>query len=460
MTDPKQPEGGREDALQDKSTDEQAAPHVDTADTDVPAPAPSASDDAGESAQEAESPDALSEGVPPEGVDEGSDEVDREKEQRQKQEHEQAQAEAVAADDDTAEEPPGSLTSEPAADTTQEPAPVAQSAAVAQVKPRGRILATFAFLFALAAVAGVGYLYYLLVYLQPMQGVLDQSDELSQQYAGLEDSLSRQMQDLRTQSSAAIDDASKEQAERMEKTQDAVIKSLNEAINAAPPSQREWKLAEAEYLLRIANHRALMAQDSVGALTLLQAADQIMAELDDFALYQVRARLADEIIALRQVPRDDLQGIYLTIEALKSQLNDLPLPTPAFLQVASPEVVEQNVWQTLLEELKQFITIRNLDSDEALKPLLAPEEEAYLELNLRLALEQAQLATLKRQQEVYLQSLENVRKWFADYADMQDPRTEALLQSVDELLLVELARELPDISGSLNELLELRRSGA
>jgi uroporphyrin-3 C-methyltransferase len=120
---------------------------------------------------------------------------------------------------------------------------------------------------------------------------------------------------------------------------------------------------------------------------------------------------------------------------------------------------EQSVWQTLLDELKKFIRIRPLSGEEALQPLLAPEESRYLALNLHLAVEQAQLATLKRQQEVYEQSLLNVRRWLVEHSDVADQRTVALLSSVDELMLIELARPLPDMSPSLTELLSIRRSG-
>lgn len=325
-------------------------------------------------------------------------------------------------------------------------------------KPKGRVLATFAFLFSLAAIGAAGYLYYLLVYLQPLQDVEAQNSSLRLRYVELEAKVEDQITALQQASATALEEVSRETEERLAGNEDAVLKSLNNALVAAPPSQREWKLAEAEYLLRIANHRVLMEQDSVGALSLLQAVDQIIAELDDYSLYQIRARLADEIIALRQVPRHDLQGIYLRIEALKSQVDDLPLPKPAFLQQSEQEDAERPVWQTLLDELKKFIRVRSLASEEALKPLLSPEEEHYLELNLRLTLEQTQLAVLKRHQEVYLQSLQTVRRWFVDHTDAQDPRAQNLLQSVDELMLIELHQPLPDISGSLNELLGLRRS--
>ena len=364
-------------------------------------------------------------------------------------------SDAPALEGEAALEPepePEPLEPEPEPEQDTPPAPAA--------KPKGRVLAFFALLLSLAALGGAGYLYYELLYLQPLAQVQSQGTELSSRQERLAADLSAQITALETATNDSLAALQSEQTERLASNEEAVLKSLNEALSAAPPSQREWKLAEAEYLLRIANHRVLMEQDSNGALILLQAADQIMAELDDFALHQVRARLADEIIALRQVPREDLQGIYLRLEAIKSQLNALPLPQPEYLQRTETLAAEQSVWETLVEELKKFVRIRTLSSSEALQPLLAPEEIHYLQLNLRLALEQAQLAALKRQQDVFEQSLLNVRRWLVDHADVEDERTTALLTSVDELLIIELARPLPDISGSLNELLTLRRGGS
>ncbi len=335
-----------------------------------------------------------------------------------------------------------------------EPGAAREAEAPAPVKAKGRGLAVLALFFALTAAGGVGYLYYELVYLAPLNAVTARSAELDVRYTSLETQLTAAMDEVAAASRQAVAELAETQEARLAENEAAVVKSLNEALVAAPPSQREWKLAEAEYLMRIANHRVLMEQDTAGALELLMAADRIIAELDDFALHQVRARLADEIIALEQVRRDDLQGIYLRLEALKSQLDTLPLVTPAYLEDARPEPdTEQTVWASLAEELKQFVRIRDLGEGEAIKPLLAPEEERYLELNLRLALEQAQLAVLKRQQTVFEQSLASVRDWFERYMEPGDERTQAVLETVDELLQIDLARPLPDISGSLNELL-------
>ncbi len=344
---------------------------------------------------------------------------------------------------------PVAVTEEPAADAGEEPAP--------PTKAIGRGLALLALLLALGAGGGVGYLYYMLVYSDPLAAMRAQTEQTDQRFTDLQQELQGQMSGLGSDNSAALDALRSEYEERLATTEASLVKSLNQALHAAPPSQREWKLAEAEYLLRIANHRVLMQQDSNGARNLLLAADQILADLDDFALHQVRARLADEIVALKQVRRDDLQGIYLRLEALKQGVGRLPLLTPELPESTAVGDAETTIWQDLGKQLKDLIVIRPVRPDEVVKPLLAPDEFRYLELNLRLSLEQAQLAALKRQQTVYEQSLGNLAAWLRAYADAEHEATTALLAEVAQLSTLELARPLPDISGSLNELLSVRR---
>jgi uroporphyrin-3 C-methyltransferase len=162
---------------------------------------------------------------------------------------------------------------------------------------------------------------------------------------------------------------------------------------------------------------------------------------------------------LERVRRDDLQGIYLRLEAVKTQIDVLPIVTPQLEVAVQADTGEKTVWQVLADEFRQLVRIRTLDASESIKPLLAPQEQRYLELNLRLSLEQAQLATLKRQQGVYDHSLQQVNAWLHAYADAEDERTQAALDALRELLVIDLARVLPDISGSLSALSALRRNG-
>jgi uroporphyrin-3 C-methyltransferase len=315
-------------------------------------------------------------------------------------------------------------------------------------KPRGRFLGFLGVLFGLAGMAAAGYLYYLLVYLDPEAHVDARitalQTELDERSAALEEQKRSQAQ--------ALDDLAASEKKAREALTDRLLEAVNTAAAQAPPSTREWKIAEVAYLLRIANHRVLMERDVAGALVLLKAADAILEELDDFGLYQVRARLADEILALENFHGNDLQGLFLRMEAVKTELGRQEVKLPRFEKSESESTpAAEGFWSALTRQLGSYLRFRRF-SGEGIKPLLAPEESVYLELNLRLMLERAQLAALKRDQVVYEQSLQTAADWISTYLDTSSPGVQKSLEELDALSDVVLDRPLPDISGSLNAL--------
>ncbi len=310
----------------------------------------------------------------------------------------------------------------------------------------------------MAALGGVGYLYYLLVYLEP-------SDELTARVERLEASLPelrRELETSRSDQAGEIESAIAAQQASLDETRRALVGALNEVTAAAAPAPREWKIAEVEYLLRIANHRVLMEGDVEAALQLMEAADAILEELDDFAFFQVRAQLADEMLALKGVRSGDLQGVYLRLEAIKTSIGELPARVPDYFRPeSSPEASvdgPEGFWSVLAAEFSGYFQLRRFDG--ATKPLLAPEENVYLELNLRLAMERAQLAVLRRNQLVFEQSLASARDWIVEFLDPDNEGVRQVVEELDALSTVKLERELPDVSGSLTALLELRRGGS
>jgi uroporphyrin-3 C-methyltransferase len=310
-------------------------------------------------------------------------------------------------------------------------------------------------LIALAALAGGGFLYYQLWYVKSI-------DSLAGRVRSLETSMPELRQDLSDLGEAqqlSLATLAVRQREELEQARQSIITALNDASEQAPASPREWKLAEIEYLLRIANHRILMERDADAALTLLIAADGILFELDDFALYQVRAELAEEVLALDSVTGNDLQGIYLRLEAIKDNLVNLPLDVPEYLSrrtALEPPTEEPGPVDAFLEQLSRYLQLRRFNT--AAKPLLAPEEAVHLELNLRLMLERSQLAILGRQQLVYEQSLTTTRRWLIKFLDVYDPDVMQIVTEIDGLIVIELNPALPDISGSLGALQRVRRS--
>ncbi|MGB0713984.1 MAG: uroporphyrinogen-III C-methyltransferase, partial [Gammaproteobacteria bacterium] len=86
-----------------------------------------------------------------------------------------------------------------------------------------------------------------------------------------------------------------------------------------------WVLAEVEYLMRIANHRLMLQRDPVTAEVAMRAADQRLRSLNDPVLVPVREKLAAEINALGALPKPDLEGMGLSLDALAESVAGLPL---------------------------------------------------------------------------------------------------------------------------------------
>src|SRR5690606_21024206 len=75
----------------------------------------------------------------------------------------------------------------------------------------------------------------------------------------------------------------------------------------------DWKLAEINYLLRMADYRVLMEKDNVNALTLAMSADEILGSLDQTGLQHIRKMLAEEIAVMKMAGRVDREGLYMRI---------------------------------------------------------------------------------------------------------------------------------------------------
>ncbi len=411
-----------------------------------------------------------------------------------------------AADGETADE--ASEEADATDEVNADPLEVASDAGTASETPvvaaapaakGGRGLALLSLVLALGAVGGAGYLYYELIHKRPYQARFDAVDErvgalvrsateegaaktqalateLAEDLSGLRgefqalggdlEQLSGAFGQLRTEQSTTIDEALAAQQSRLERTEASLIESLNRVANQAPPTQEEWKLAELEYLLRIANHRVLMEKDADGALRLLETADAMLAELDDFGLHAVRAALADEILSLKRLGKNDVQGLFLRLEALKRNLSGLPLDVPEYLKatpaesaaVAEEEAGRRSPVTALAEAMGTFFKIRELRTE--IRPLLAPEEVTYLEMNLRLMIEQAQLAALRGQADIFEQSIDNAIDWLNDHLDADAPDVVSIIRELTALREISVVRDMPDISGSLRELIATERGAS
>jgi uroporphyrin-3 C-methyltransferase len=230
------------------------------------------------------------------------------------------------------------------------------------------------------------------------------------------------------------------------------------AVSESADSRR-WMRAEAEHLMQAANIALQLNHDAHTALVALEAADKRLAELDDPALTAARARLTDEIAALRALQPPDLEGVALTLGSLAARVEMLPLAGASAGQASAPSAATQSAWQRALDRIgaafASMVSVRRTDATDA--ALLAPEERFFLYRNLELELESARLAALQGDAANYRQSLASARRWLETRFDRNDPGVQSALDALAELEAVEFVASWPDISGSLTE---LRRAAA
>ena len=224
-------------------------------------------------------------------------------------------------------------------------------------------------------------------------------------------------------------------------------------------SQQDWLIAEAEYLLRLANQRLQLEHDWQSALAMLQAADQILIETRNPQLTPVRQHLATEILALRQAPTLDRSGAVLRLQSLQQSLPQLPwLPSQLDRHVNVVETVKTNsepseapwyvaFWDKISHNLHGLIRIR--ERNTVSEAPLTPDQQFYLQQTLFLMLEQAQVALLREDSALYETSLMRVSDWLARYFIVDNAATQAAQKSIAELQQWPVAPQRPDISQSL-----------
>ncbi|KEF30229.1 HemX like protein [Marinobacter nitratireducens] len=296
------------------------------------------------------------------------------------------------------------------------------------------------------------------------QAVMQTIESLQQGTNRLED-LYSDRGSLQSERIQALENKLAAQRELIATQQRQIDHTARELLEAGNRTRTDWLLAEAEYLLRIANQRLMIEKDIRGALSALESADDVLNESDDIGVYPVRQQLAREILALKGISGVDRTGLYLKLEAAIGSVHELTDQAliseraPGFMAAddgAAADAEGRNMvaraWDRFKATLKQVVVVRRMD--EPVKPLLSPDQSAYARLNLQLMLEEAEMAVLRGNQPLFERALGKARSTIDSWYDGTEPRVRALSETLSELADRNVDPELPDISQSLNLLKE------
>ncbi|WP_256662315.1 uroporphyrinogen-III C-methyltransferase [Pseudomonas sp. F(2018)] len=220
-------------------------------------------------------------------------------------------------------------------------------------------------------------------------------------------------------------------------------------------SREDWRLAEAEHLLRLAMLRLSALQDVDSAVALVQGADDILRAQNDPQAFAARGELIKVLEALRSLPQVDRSGLFLQLAALRGQVAQLQMLAPEYILPtevqSSVNASDSSRWEALWEELSRYVRI-DLHADQDVRPQLAGQSLAQVRLTLALALEQAQWGALNGEQEVYRQALASASEVLDSYFDRDNQAVQAMQKRIGELSGQKVVASMPKLDDALTGL--------
>ncbi|MCF6194407.1 MAG: uroporphyrinogen-III C-methyltransferase, partial [Kangiellaceae bacterium] len=225
--------------------------------------------------------------------------------------------------------------------------------------------------------------------------------------------------------------------------------STQERIKSLSGRQKQdWMLAEAAYLIKIAQLQLSLQKDKTTAIQLLRSADRLILQMTDDNLTPIRKAIAKDISDIGLILEADQTGISLALNAISLQvphLNIIALElSPLDQSISTPEMTEDsslNLSNIYQQFLKDFIVIK--DHSEPVKPLMTPDQRANLKSNIQLAIQQAQIALATGNERLYRLNIENAIVWSKDFFKL-DEKTKQIVNQLEELKLKIVETHYPE----------------
>ncbi|HEY0288364.1 MAG TPA: uroporphyrinogen-III C-methyltransferase [Pseudomonas sp.] len=219
-------------------------------------------------------------------------------------------------------------------------------------------------------------------------------------------------------------------------------------------SRKDWRLAEAEHLLRLASLRLSALQDINSARALVEGADEILREQDDPGAFAAREQLAKSLAALRSVDQPDRTGLFLQLAAVREQAIELNALAPEYKDEGQSlfgltDGSEDSYWAKWWDQISHYIRV-DFNADKSVRPLLAGQSLAQVRLALSLALEQAQWAALNGEAPVYAKAMAEAKGVLDSNFNQDNPQSKAVGAQIEALSKQPVAVVTPDLTQSLS----------
>ncbi len=226
-----------------------------------------------------------------------------------------------------------------------------------------------------------------------------------------------------------------------------------QAIEIVNRNQRDWALAETDYLLRIAHQRIAVARDIAGAIAALNGADARLQQLADITLFKIRKQLAKDIASLNAIHQADVNGISLALDQVIAYLPELPFKSAEeeikiqFSEndvVQQPKIEEKTFVDSVIETVKQIGDIKV--HQRSIQAASNAQQQSRIEQLLRTYLLGARLAALRFDQTQFLHELSQASEILRLHYDVKDNRVQQLQKTILNYSALQLSPDLPELT--------------
>lgn len=228
-------------------------------------------------------------------------------------------------------------------------------------------------------------------------------------------------------------------------------------LSSGSETDQRWKILEAQYLIGIASQKLQLEGDVATAVAQLQLADRALIDSGSSSVFAVRQAIANDLQLLANIEEVDREGIYLRLDSLLTEMDSIDLLNSMRSEFENRRDAESEPLRlgadaggyldSSLEFLGSIFVWRKWE--ETPQAMLAPGQDELIKQNLRLMLEQAQLALLMRDSSLYQQAMAKSRDWFRRYAVTESTRGQTLAAELDRLASMDIDPLLPALSQSL-----------
>ncbi|MEI6145182.1 MAG: uroporphyrinogen-III C-methyltransferase [Methylococcales bacterium] len=242
--------------------------------------------------------------------------------------------------------------------------------------------------------------------------------------------------------------------EKLEGTRNELNDAIIRLQRQLGKTRGDWLIADAEYLLSVANERLHLVGDVNTTREALEAADQRLRESGDASTFKVREEIAKELSLLKSIAVPDVVGIYASIQTLQDRVDKLALLLPyTGKTLASPAdskksplpTENQGLLDSAISQLQDAVVIRHTEHE--VKEILTPEEALFIREQLRVKLEMVKISLVQRNEVLFQSSLADVKKWTEQ--NFTKNTDDSFLADLERLNITRISSQLPDISLSL-----------